>query len=180
MYGVFPPQKRKPRTSPNPLSENPHSATHEKRPRRALKSPQSALKRPDFRKDFPPIFSLSQQLAYGVVSEGCFWQKVCGNSAESSWKLCFIAPGKGAEILQKFRRDLQKISCNDPFPNDPISELLIKPPFVSPRLDFPKIEFLFLTHTGAPKSRNMLGNSLPVVPAQETTENYLKDSGCQQ
>ena len=47
-----------------------------------------------------------------------------GNSAESSRKLRFIAPGKGAEILRKFRGNLRKFFCDDPFPNDPISELL--------------------------------------------------------
>ena len=31
-----------------------------------------------------------------------------------------------------------------------------------------------------PQYENMLGNSLPVGPARETTENYLKYSGCPQ
>ena len=60
----------------------------------------------------------------GSLAKG-FLRKVCGNSAESSRKLRFIAPGKGAEILRKFRGNLRKMFCNDPFPNDPISELLI-------------------------------------------------------
>ena len=63
-----------------------------------------------------------------------FLRKVCGNSAESSRKFgkkenLFIVSGKGAEILRKvadqFRRNLRNIFCNDPFPNDPISEWLI-------------------------------------------------------
>ena len=38
----------------------------------------------------------------------------------------------------------------------------------------------YLKDSGAPKYRNMLGNSLPVGPAEETIENYLKYSGCPQ
>ena len=37
-----------------------------------------------------------------------------------------------------------------------------------------------LRYSVTPKYRNMLGNSLPVGPAQHTTEKYLKYSGCQQ
>ena len=59
----------------------------------------------------------------GPLAKG-FLRKVCGNFAESSRKLRFIAPGKGAGILRKFRGNLRKIFWNDPFPNDPISELL--------------------------------------------------------
>ena len=59
----------------------------------------------------------------GSLAKG-FLRKVCGNSAESSRKLRFVAPGKGAESLRKFRGNLRKIFCNDPFPNDPISKLL--------------------------------------------------------
>ena len=59
----------------------------------------------------------------GSLAKG-FLRKVCGNSAESSRKLRFIAPGKGAEILRKFSGNLRNMFCNDPFPNDPISELL--------------------------------------------------------
>ena len=39
-------------------------------------------------------------------------------------KIRLIASGKGAETLQKFRGYFQTNFCNDPFPNDPISELL--------------------------------------------------------
>ena len=63
----------------------------------------------------------------GVVSEGVFAEslrKFCGNSAESSRKIRFIAPRKGVESLRKFRGNLRKMFCNDPFPNNPISELL--------------------------------------------------------
>ena len=67
----------------------------------------------------------------GSLAKG-FLRKVCGNSAESLRKLRFIAPGKGAEILRKFRGNLRKIFCNDPFPNDPISELLRWKPFLDP------------------------------------------------
>ena len=59
----------------------------------------------------------------GSLAKG-FLRKVCGNSAESSRKLRFVAPGKGAESLRKFRGNLRKIFHNDPFPNDPISKLL--------------------------------------------------------
>ena len=55
--------------------------------------------------------------------------EVCGNSAESSRKLRFVVPGKGAESLRKFRGILRKIFCNDPFPNDPISKLLNNLPY---------------------------------------------------
>ena len=69
-----------------------------------------------------------QQLTYGVVSEGFFAEslrKFCGKFAENyvllrqerARKFC----GKFAEI----RGNLRKIFCNDPFPNDPISELSI-------------------------------------------------------
>ena len=54
----------------------------------------------------------SQQLTYGVVSEGVFAEslrKFCGNSAEISRKLRIIAPGKGAEILRKVCGNFTKI-----------------------------------------------------------------------
>ena len=60
-----------------------------------------------------------------------FLPKVCGNSAENSRKFArntFYCVRKGcgnsAESLRKFRGHLQKIFCNEPFPNDLISELL--------------------------------------------------------
>ena len=68
----------------------------------------------------------SQQFTYGVVSEGVvaeILRKFCGNLQE----IRFIASGKGAEILRKVCGnfvEIAKIFCNDPFPNDPISELL--------------------------------------------------------
>ena len=56
----------------------------------------------------------------------------CGKSAEilrrirgNLQKVCFITSGKGVEILQKARGNLWEILCNDPFPNDPISEYSI-------------------------------------------------------
>ena len=72
---------------------------------------------------------LTQQFTFGVVSEGVFVLKVCGNSTETSRKLSkhirFIASGKGAEILQKVCGNFAEICFfNDPFPNHPISELL--------------------------------------------------------
>ena len=41
----------------------------------------------------------------GSFAKG-FWRKVCGNAAESSGKFAknsFIASGKGADIVRKFR-----------------------------------------------------------------------------
>ena len=76
---------------------------------------------------------LDQQLTYGVISEGVFAEslrKFCGNSAESSRTIRFIAPGKGAEILRKvcgnFTEICGKFSAMtpSPFPNDPISVVL--------------------------------------------------------
>ena len=46
--------------------------------------------------------SFPQQFTHGVVSEG-FLRKFCGNFAEISRKIRFIASGKGAEILRKVR-----------------------------------------------------------------------------
>ena len=56
---------------------------------------------------------------------GKFWRKFCGKFCgnnvllppERVRKFC----GKFAEISRKFA---ENFSCNDPFPNDPISELL--------------------------------------------------------
>ena len=59
----------------------------------------------------------------GSLAKG-FLRKLCGKFAEICKEMHLIAPGKGAEILRKFRGNLRKIFCNDPFPNDPISELL--------------------------------------------------------
>ena len=42
------------------------------------------------------------------------------------------------------------------------------------------MHIFYLKYSGTPKYGNMLGNSLPVGPAQETTENYPKYSGCPQ
>ena len=66
----------------------------------------------------------------GSLAKG-YLRKVCGNSAENLRKFAkntFYCVRKGcgnsAESLRKFRGNLRKIFCNDPFPNDPISELL--------------------------------------------------------
>ena len=39
-------------------------------------------------------------------------------------------------------------------------------------LEYPEMQciFFYQMHSGTPKYRNMLGNSLPVSPAQHTTE----------
>ena len=80
---------------------------------------QESQERTPFRGGTPCPFPVpkDQQFAYGVVSEG-FWRKVCGNSAESSRKFAkkcvFFAPGKGAEILRKFRVNLRKFSAMTP------------------------------------------------------------------
>ena len=73
-----------------------------------------------------------QQFTWGVVSEGFFAEslrKFCRKFAELCREIRSIAPGKGAEILRKVCRNfaeiLRNIFCNDPSPNDPISELLI-------------------------------------------------------
>ena len=62
-----------------------------------------------------------------------FCGKFCGNSAENLPKFAemrFIAPGKrcgnSAEFARKFSGNSAEMFCNDPFPNIPISELLIK------------------------------------------------------
>ena len=74
---------------------------------------------------------LGQQFTSGVVSKRVSaesLQKFCFKLCRNLQKICSIAPGKGTEILQrslrKFRRILRKFLCNDPFPNNPISELL--------------------------------------------------------
>ena len=40
------------------------------------------------------------------------------------------------------------------------------------------MHFSYLNYSGTLKNRNMLGNSLPVGPAEQRTEDYLKHSGC--
>ena len=42
------------------------------------------------------------------------------------------------------------------------------------------MHIFYLEYSGTPKYGNMLGNSLPVCPAPQTTETYLKYSGCPQ
>ena len=67
-------------------------------------------------------------LAKVFFAEGL--QSFCGNSKtlRRFAKIRFIALGKGAEILQKVVEiswKFAEVFFNDPFPNDPISELLI-------------------------------------------------------
>ena len=76
------------------------------------------------------VFRFQQSTEYGVVSEGVL-RKVWGNSAEIMRKVrgnyVLLRQEKVRKFygsLRKFRGNLRKISCNDPFPNDPISELL--------------------------------------------------------
>ena len=64
-----------------------------------------------------------QRLTYGVVSEGLFAEslrKFAKNTCYCVRKGC----GYSAESWRKFRGNLRKNVCNDPFPNDPISALL--------------------------------------------------------
>ena len=71
-----------------------------------------------------------QQYTYGVVSEGVFAEslrKFCGKFAEICRKYVLLRQERVRKFcgkLRKFRGKLRKIFCNDPFPNDPISELL--------------------------------------------------------
>ena len=65
----------------------------------------------------PSVFAFFQQFTYGVVSEW-FFAEILRKVA----KIRLIASGKGAEILWKFSRHSRKHFCNDPFPNDPISQ----------------------------------------------------------
>ena len=57
-----------------------------------------------------------------------FWRKVCGNSAGKFAEICnkyvLLHQEMGAESLRKFSGHLRKLFCNDPFPNNLISELL--------------------------------------------------------
>ena len=56
-------------------------------------------------------------------------QNFCGKFAETTFHCARKGCGNSAESLQKFRGNLRNIFCNDPFPNDPISELLKSGPF---------------------------------------------------
>ena len=70
----------------------------------------------------------SPTVTYGVVSEGVFAEslrKFCGKFAETTFHCARKGCGNSAESLRKFRGNLRKLFCNDPFPNDPISELLM-------------------------------------------------------
>ena len=67
----------------------------------------------------------------GSLAKGLFVSgNVCGNAAENLRKFeksfhCVRKEcGNSAESLQKIRGDLPTTFCNDPFLNDPISELL--------------------------------------------------------
>ena len=51
-------------------------------------------------------------------------RKFCGKFADTTSYCARKGCGNSAESLRKFRRNSRKIFCNDPFPNDPISELL--------------------------------------------------------
>ena len=94
---------------------------------------QNWILRNELRLPIPiPVFlkgreTISQQLTYGVVSEGVFAEslrKFCGKFAETTFYCARKGCGISAESLRKFRGNLRKFFCNDPFPNDPISELL--------------------------------------------------------
>ena len=74
------------------------------------------------------IFCSSQQLTYGVVSEGVFAEilrKFCGKFADNTFYCARKGCGNSAESLRKFHGNLRKIFCSDPFLNDPISVVLI-------------------------------------------------------
>ena len=74
---------------------------------------------------FLPFSSvLTNGLLMGSLAKG-FLRKVCGNSAEILRKIRGNYVLLRAESLRKFRGNLRKFFCDDPFPNDPISELLI-------------------------------------------------------
>ena len=81
-------------------------------------------------------FSWNQRITYGVVSEGFFLRKCffvwkfCGVFAEIATKKTFYCIrkecGNSEKSLQKFLGKFLTNFCNDAFPNDPISELLMK------------------------------------------------------
>ena len=69
--------------------------------------------------------TISERFTYGVVSEGVLAEDFAEVLQKMLWKFAktpFIASGSrnSAEGLRKSQRN----SCNDSFPNDPISELL--------------------------------------------------------
>ena len=74
--------------------------------------------------------AIHQQFTYGVVSEGVFAEslrKFCGKLRKFYQKYVLLRQERVRKFcgkLQTFRGNLQKIFCNDPFPNDPMSELL--------------------------------------------------------
>ena len=66
----------------------------------------------------------------GSLAKG-FLRKVCGNSAEILRKVrgnyVLLRQERARKFCGKFaeiRVNLRKLFCNDPFPNDPVSELL--------------------------------------------------------
>ena len=66
---------------------------------------------------------MSQQFTYGVVSEGFLVEilrKMCGNVH----KCGLLRQERVRNFHRNFAEILEKIFCNEPFPNDPISELL--------------------------------------------------------
>ena len=77
----------------------------------------------------------SQQFTYGVVSEGVFAEslrKFCGKFAEIFKKYALVRQERARKFcgkLRNFAEILRKSFCNDPFPNDPISELLMEQAF---------------------------------------------------
>ena len=76
----------------------------------------------------PPQNGKSQQFTYGSLAKG-FLRKVCGNSAESSRKFdknTFRCVRKVCRNSAESCGNLRNIFWNDPFPNDPMSELLKK------------------------------------------------------
>ena len=71
--------------------------------------------------------TLMGSLAKGFFAESL--RKFCGKFAEICRKYVLLRQERVRKFcgkLRKFRGKLRKIFCNDPFPNDPISELLIQ------------------------------------------------------
>ena len=50
-------------------------------------------------------------------------RKLCGKFTENSFHCVRKGCGNSAESLWKFRGNLWKMFCNDPFPNDPMGEI---------------------------------------------------------